>query len=172
MIRKVVIMMLMLAAVSVTAMSVMSYKTPLRGGPFWLNDRDVVLIRCEGGHAILIWLRAGQGGKSLSFSHRDDDCTGLVVRGTSFVHIDRIDPHYVPEVRWRSKVPTIPPTRLTDIQVWAWMVVAAFAAYPTFAFFRGPLRRHRRRRRGLCLRCAYNLEGNVSGVCPECGEAT
>ena len=28
-----------------------------------------------------------------------------------------------------------------------------------------------RRRNGLCLRCGYNLEGNVSGVCPECGEA-
>ncbi len=27
-----------------------------------------------------------------------------------------------------------------------------------------------RRVRGLCLTCGYNLEGNVSGDCPECGE--
>ena len=27
----------------------------------------------------------------------------------------------------------------------------------------------RRRRKGLCLKCGYNLTGNVSGVCPECG---
>jgi len=27
----------------------------------------------------------------------------------------------------------------------------------------------RRRRRGLCLHCGYNLTGNVSGRCPECG---
>lgn len=26
-----------------------------------------------------------------------------------------------------------------------------------------------RRRRGLCTRCAYDLRGNTSGVCPECG---
>ena len=44
-----------------------------------------------------------------------------------------------------------------------------FATYPTIAFIRGPLRRHRRRRNGQCLRCGYSLEGNVTGVCPECG---
>ncbi len=26
-----------------------------------------------------------------------------------------------------------------------------------------------RLRRGLCVECGYNLTGNVSGVCPECG---
>ncbi len=48
-----------------------------------------------------------------------------------------------------------------------------FAGYPTIAFIRGPLRRWRRRRRrerGLCLDCGYNLTGNESGVCSECGE--
>jgi hypothetical protein len=31
-------------------------------------------------------------------------------------------------------------------------------------------RRHaRQRREGLCLSCGYNLTGNVSGICPECG---
>ncbi len=32
-------------------------------------------------------------------------------------------------------------------------------------------RKARRRRRGLCLRCGYDLTGNVSGRCPECGTA-
>jgi hypothetical protein len=27
----------------------------------------------------------------------------------------------------------------------------------------------RRRQPGLCRRCGYNLTGNTSGVCPECG---
>ena len=31
-------------------------------------------------------------------------------------------------------------------------------------------RRVRRRRQGLCTRCGYDLTGNVSGRCPECGE--
>jgi hypothetical protein len=46
---------------------------------------------------------------------------------------------------------------------------ALFAIYPVIAFIRGPLRRRRRQRKGLCVRCGYNLTGNVSGVCPECG---
>lgn len=29
-----------------------------------------------------------------------------------------------------------------------------------------------RRERGLCFRCGYDLTGNVSGVCPECGTPT
>ena len=49
------------------------------------------------------------------------------------------------------------------------IVAVVLAAYPTIAFIRGPLRRWRRRRKGLCLKCGYDLTGNVSGVCPECG---
>ena len=33
-------------------------------------------------------------------------------------------------------------------------------------------RRAIRRVRGLCPECAYDLTGNESGVCPECGTAT
>ncbi len=29
----------------------------------------------------------------------------------------------------------------------------------------------RRRKEGCCLKCGYNLTGNVSGICPECGTA-
>lgn len=53
----------------------------------------------------------------------------------------------------------------------AWAPVVLFAAYPTIAFIRGPLRRWRRGRKGLCVKCGYDLTGNTSGVCPECGEA-
>jgi len=41
--------------------------------------------------------------------------------------------------------------------------------YPGIAFLRGPARRWHRRRRGLCEQCGYNLAGNTTGVCPECG---
>lgn len=34
---------------------------------------------------------------------------------------------------------------------------------------RGPLCRWRRRRKGLCVECAYDLTGNVTGTCSECG---
>ncbi len=50
-----------------------------------------------------------------------------------------------------------------------WMLVAALLSWPVLSVVHGPLRRYRRRRRGLCVNCAYNLTGNESGVCPECG---
>jgi predicted RNA-binding Zn-ribbon protein involved in translation (DUF1610 family) len=54
-----------------------------------------------------------------------------------------------------------------------WFIVGLLGAYPVFAFVRASLRRwrHRRDRRGLCSKCEYDLTGNVSGVCPECGTA-
>jgi hypothetical protein len=51
-----------------------------------------------------------------------------------------------------------------------WALVIVLPIQPTIAFVRGPYRRYRRRKKGLCLTCGYNLTGNVSGVCPECGE--
>lgn len=55
-----------------------------------------------------------------------------------------------------------------------WVLFMLLAAYPIVAFVRGPVRhwRHRRlKKRGSCIRCAYDLTGNVTGVCPECGTA-
>ena len=50
-----------------------------------------------------------------------------------------------------------------------WALVILLAIYPTLAFACGPLRRHRRRKRGLCVRCGYNLTGLMEPRCPECG---
>ena len=53
-----------------------------------------------------------------------------------------------------------------------WFIALVFGAYPMVAFVRGPFRRYRRRQKGLCLKCGYNLTDNVSGICSECGERT
>ena len=67
-----------------------------------------------------------------------------------------------------------------DRRIWAdcqvicvplWMPFVIFSAYPTIAFIRGPLRRYRRRKRGLCVTCGYDLRGSP-GRCPECGKKT
>ena len=42
----------------------------------------------------------------------------------------------------------------------------AFAAYPSVVLVRSL---QRRRRKGCCGICDYNLTGNTSGICPECG---
>lgn len=41
--------------------------------------------------------------------------------------------------------------------------------YPIFALLRGPFRRWNRRRHGRCMDCDYDLTGNTTGICPECG---
>jgi predicted RNA-binding Zn-ribbon protein involved in translation (DUF1610 family) len=50
-------------------------------------------------------------------------------------------------------------------------IVAVFPGTCLGGFVYARSRRYRRRRRGECLDCGYNLTGNVSGVCPECGTA-
>lgn len=51
-----------------------------------------------------------------------------------------------------------------------WMMLLSLGWLP-FLLVRNRLRSLRRRRRGLCLKCGYNLQGNTSGRCPECGTA-
>jgi hypothetical protein len=51
------------------------------------------------------------------------------------------------------------------------LVVGAPAAVLAWLVGRGWRRREARRRAGRCERCAYDLTGNVSRVCPECGMA-
>ena len=59
----------------------------------------------------------------------------------------------------------------TTIVFPAWAPVPFMAIFPVYWVLWGPQRTLRRRRKGLCTECAYNLAGNVSGVCPECGMA-
>jgi len=51
-----------------------------------------------------------------------------------------------------------------------WILFLILSAYPTAVFIRGPLLHHLRRKKGHCIKCGYNLTGNVTGICPECGE--
>ena len=51
-----------------------------------------------------------------------------------------------------------------------WLPVLALLSYPLLAIV-SYMRRRRRPRAGACRSCGYDLTGNVSGVCPECGSA-
>ena len=52
-----------------------------------------------------------------------------------------------------------------------WFIGVLITAYPAWMFVGRPLRNYSRRRRGHCVKCGYDLTGNTSGVCPECGQA-
>ena len=49
-----------------------------------------------------------------------------------------------------------------------WIPFAAVGAPTVVLWFLG----RRRPKPGHCRRCGYNLTGNTSGICPECGEPT
>jgi hypothetical protein len=51
-----------------------------------------------------------------------------------------------------------------------WPVTILTSIYPIF-LLRMAIRTRIRQRRGLCIPCGYNLTGNTSGICPECGTA-
>lgn len=46
----------------------------------------------------------------------------------------------------------------------ALLIVVVFPVLP-------PVVKRRRRKAGLCVHCEYDLTGNESGMCPECGKA-
>lgn len=50
-------------------------------------------------------------------------------------------------------------------------IVGGAAAWATVSYWleRPALLRRERLALGQCVRCGYDLTGNVSGVCPECG---
>ncbi len=58
---------------------------------------------------------------------------------------------------------------LTVLRLSPWWPALLSSLPHLVAFIRGPVRRWRRRRRGRCQKCGYDLTGNLSGGCPECG---
>ena len=52
-----------------------------------------------------------------------------------------------------------------------WLLTVATALGPALRFDAARKKRELQRRQGRCPVCGYDLSGNVSGVCPECGSA-
>jgi hypothetical protein len=98
-------------------------------------------------------------------SHIDEPAGFTIRREKSIFDEDgRVRPH------WRDVDMLV----LNDVgevalHVPLWFPFALFLLYPGLACLKGPLRRRRRKRRGQCVSCGYNLTGNLAGVCPECG---
>jgi hypothetical protein len=56
--------------------------------------------------------------------------------------------------------------RFRELRVPFWLVVLVTGTAPAVHLWR---KRRARMAAGRCVSCGYNLTGNVSGVCPECG---
>ncbi len=62
-------------------------------------------------------------------------------------------------------------TSVWSVKMPIWMAFTVFSLYPVTVFLRGPAHRYWRVRNGRCTGCGYDLTGNVTGVCSECGRA-
>jgi hypothetical protein len=105
-----------------------------------------------------------------------------LVWGQLEVHLDRVgapEREAVPgwieadgegfDARWSRPLPFLAAGGVPQ-----WLAVCFFALWPLLwlAFRSRRLYARRcRRRLGLCLRCGYDLRGNTSGTCSECGTA-
>jgi len=82
---------------------------------------------------------------------------------------DPVRPFY-----WQWRGYTYPPGasgklyRHVALRLPHWFLCVLLSFYPVIEYTRGYLR-YRRMGVGLCENCRYNLTGNTSGVCPECG---
>lgn len=73
---------------------------------------------------------------------------------------------------WSSADPISVPTAVGRILlIWfpAWISILVLGTPPGIFFVSRMGRRLKRKMTGACIRCGYNLTGNVSGVCPEYG---
>lgn len=68
-------------------------------------------------------------------------------------------------VRWSPYYRNFAPRRVWDVGTPLWIPFLLTATPTAFLLWRD----RRRIPPGHCLKCGYNLKGNVSGVCPECG---
>ena len=177
MIRKAVIVVLTLGAVATCVLWIDSYRFRRTSG-LNLFTHNVVTVGVvgieEGGYCNLgdrrrVGASTSEGVLSIryefdfvDFQHtppKEFGLPGLRYQQWFFSPWDSPPPENAARVRWVVR----------EVKITFAMILAILLAYPTIAFIRGPFKRWRRRRRGECVACGYNLTGNVTGVCSECG---
>lgn len=175
MIRKVVIVMLTLAAIGTVGVAVASFWMPLT----WRSGPSTVVAAWSTEAPVRSTVKGGVLRGSYRFGPNEvlqiNGASVLVPRSFtrlglagnptgdgSFMSLPSFQNGALP--LWPNRV-----LRWAHGELPLWCPFLLFGTYPVVAFIFGPLRRYRRRKRGLCLKCGYNLTGNVSGVCPECG---
>lgn len=115
-----------------------------------------------------LWARVDHCGLAVDLRLPPADDAPHFSGAWGFEFVGRPDPAQLPAVRnqWHRRL-DVPPA-----SVHHWQAVAA-TTLPPLLWLGAAARRtwvgRRRRRLGLCRRCAYDLRGIPPGVCPECG---
>ena len=86
--------------------------------------------------------------------------------------IDPVEPGFYYLDHWASgrtlDLQEFPKMFIVRMPIWPLLVMCM--VFPMISMLCAARRRLRRKPPGHCRKCDYNLTGNVSGVCPECGE--
>ncbi len=148
----------------------LSWHGVLPGGQDWAH----VCFWC-GDFELFVITRKAVSAK-WSFSRLAEDAEQIVTSG-DYNHTGPFDPaepglYYIINEgsRWTLNLEEFPKMFIMRMPIWPLLVTCML--FPTISMLRAAGRRLRRKPPGHCRKCGYNLTGNVSGVCPECGERT
>jgi len=164
MVHKVILIVFSVASVAFAAGTLGSFLHPFHWSDVW--DDGAQWIDCRPGQIYWLyetdrskWASVGPWGeKQLALPHiagissSNDGCCSGWIHGLS--------------MQWCRQ-----PTHYRQYRIFASFLDLALICliYPVISFVLIAARRAVRRRRGQCLNCAYDLTGNVSDSCPECG---
>ena len=173
MIRKAIIVVLTLGAVGIGVVEATTFFMPL----WWVwESKPASLAVYVGDGAVETRYRTIKPGKTTPF-WRHGGWAGFTWEMRHDIHTwdswMRGD-HYIRVRKYSPKPPDavfIPASYRYEcrIRIPLWAPFIAFLFVPAATVVTTRLIRHMRKRRGLCVKCAYNLTGNESGTCPECG---
>lgn len=89
----------------------------------------------------------------------------LVTSGVLAITADSVSPHGIQLSANTSHAPySLPTTSGPFVTIPLWLPFLAVSVASAIAW-----QRSRRKPPGHCQKCGYDLTGNVTGVCPECG---
>ena len=189
MIRRLFLISMALAGIATATVGVRSYSCPMYLGRaiddstvpilhffdgrirfFWIQFETPVHVRMAN------WLSPTRSGPGLKICLGPEAATAVNRLTSDSDSCSCVEGDWVVRVGDRQQVGpfglrlTKSPIRFVRVSVWP--AVAVLLAAPVLAVIRGPMTRRRRRRRNQCLPCGFDLTGNESGVCPECGTET
>jgi len=175
-------MMLTLGAVGTLLLGVASSTKPIAATVHSDKYEGAYLgLRAEGGILFMVWSRVAFSCKQLP-THRvwGDPDIAFAAHSSEprefvtyeVMNMSGASIEYRTDYGPSGATPRTGTHKVTHIGLHYTPLVGALATYPIIAlvtFIRGPVRCWRRSRKGLCIACGYDLTGNVSGACPECG---
>lgn len=172
-IRSLLVVSMATLAISVAALGIIGRFTPVYRS-FEITSRFHIYTHFADGLMRLYWFRSEEPidvedsnlAWQMQLRRRSD---GTVCLRYNHARVGAIKPYawvsLPSQPRTKGGTPT---ARMNGVRSWSMLPVGLLTIYPAIAIFTARIRR-RKRRPGHCKECDYNLTGNESGICPECG---